>query len=63
MGLVAAPLYAFLLRRANQQKEAEIAYQASLPDHEKRVYTVQELHDLGICTFSSFGLGGISERG
>lgn len=47
MGLVAAPLYAFLLRRANQQKEAEIAHQASLPDHEKRVYTVQELHDLG----------------
>ncbi|ORY55160.1 MFS general substrate transporter [Leucosporidium creatinivorum] len=47
LGLITAPLYHFLLKRANAAKERELAFQASLPDHEKRVYTVQELRDLG----------------
>lgn len=47
MGLIASPLYAFLLKRENAKKEKEIAFQTSLPDHERRQYTVQELHDLG----------------
>ncbi|KAL8277541.1 hypothetical protein RQP46_010096 [Phenoliferia psychrophenolica] len=47
LGLVTAPLYAYLLKRENKKKEQEIQFQASLPEHERRVYTVQELHDLG----------------
>ena len=47
MGLIASPTYAYLLTRENAKKEKEIAFQNSLPDHERRLYTVQELHDLG----------------
>ncbi|SCZ96520.1 BZ3500_MvSof-1268-A1-R1_Chr8-2g10259 [Microbotryum saponariae] len=47
VGLFCAPLYAFLLKRENEKKEREIEYQNSLPDHEKRVYSLQELRDLG----------------
>ncbi|KAK4700799.1 hypothetical protein P7C70_g5443, partial [Phenoliferia sp. Uapishka_3] len=47
VGLFTAPLYAWLLSRENAKKEKELAFQASLPDNEKRIYTVQELHELG----------------
>lgn len=47
MGMFSSCLYAFLLTRANKEKEAEQARQDALPEHEKRVYTVQELQDLG----------------
>ncbi|KAL8293321.1 hypothetical protein RQP46_000022 [Phenoliferia psychrophenolica] len=47
MGLFASTAYALLLKRENGKKEKEIAFQNSLPDHERRIYTVQELHDLG----------------
>ncbi|SCV67346.1 BQ2448_5992 [Microbotryum intermedium] len=47
LGLFCAPLYAYLLKRENEKKEREIEYQNSLPDHEKRVYSLQELRDLG----------------
>ncbi|GAA5903403.1 hypothetical protein JCM5296_005640, partial [Sporobolomyces johnsonii] len=47
VGFICAPLYALFLHRANVRKEREQAEQDALPDHEKRVYTVQELRDLG----------------
>ncbi|KDE06251.1 hypothetical protein MVLG_03410 [Microbotryum lychnidis-dioicae p1A1 Lamole] len=47
LGLFCAPLYAYLLKRENEKKEREIEFQNSLPDHEKRVYSLQELRDLG----------------
>ena len=47
MGLCMAPLYAFLLGRENRKKEAEQAWQDSLPEDQKRVYTVKEIQDLG----------------
>ncbi|GAA5969811.1 hypothetical protein JCM3765_002193 [Sporobolomyces pararoseus] len=47
MGFIMAPLYAFLLKRANAKKERLQAEQDALPDHEKKVYTVQELRDMG----------------
>jgi len=47
LGFFFAPLYAFLLKRANTRKERLQAEQDALPDHEKRVYTVQELRDMG----------------
>ncbi|GAA5905619.1 uncharacterized protein JCM6883_005388 [Sporobolomyces salmoneus] len=47
MGFITAPLYAFLLKRENNKKEKLQAEQDALPDHEKRVYTVQELRDMG----------------
>lgn len=47
IGFIFAPLYAFLLKRENTRKEREQGHQDSLPDSEKRVYTVQELRDLG----------------
>jgi hypothetical protein len=43
LGLVCAPLYAFLLKRENRRKERELA----MPEGERRVYTVTELRDLG----------------
>ncbi|GAA5982693.1 hypothetical protein JCM11641_002339 [Rhodosporidiobolus odoratus] len=43
IGLVSAPLYAFLLKRENAKKEWEM----NLPEGERRVYTVEELRDLG----------------
>ncbi|GAA5877799.1 hypothetical protein JCM16303_000241 [Sporobolomyces ruberrimus] len=47
MAFVAAPLYAFLLKRQNDKKERLQAEQDALPDNEKRVYSVQELRDMG----------------
>ncbi|GAA5976926.1 hypothetical protein JCM21900_003750 [Sporobolomyces salmonicolor] len=47
LGFICAPLYALYLTRLNARKEREQAEQDALPDHEKRVYTVQELRDLG----------------
>ncbi|GAA5932880.1 hypothetical protein JCM1841_004624 [Sporobolomyces salmonicolor] len=47
VGFICAPLYALYLTRLNARKEREQAEQDALPDHEKRVYTVQELRDLG----------------
>lgn len=41
MGLISAPLYAFLLNRENMKKDAELNHQNSLPDSERRQYTVQ----------------------
>ena len=47
LGIFSSCLYAFLLKRANAAKEAEIARQEALPESQRRVYTVQELQDLG----------------
>ncbi|GAA5821588.1 hypothetical protein JCM11491_006833, partial [Sporobolomyces phaffii] len=47
MGFITAPLYAYLLKRENSKKERLQAEQDALPDHEKKVYTVQELRDMG----------------
>lgn len=47
MGLVVSPLYAWMLTRENAKKEAYQRHQDSLPDSEKRVYTVEELRILG----------------
>ncbi|CEQ43156.1 SPOSA6832_05059 [Sporobolomyces salmonicolor] len=47
VGFICAPLYALYLTRLNARKEREQAEQDALPDHEKRVYTIQELRDLG----------------
>lgn len=41
LGLITAPLYAFLLSRANAAKELELEVQNSLPDAERRVYTLE----------------------
>ncbi|GAA6035417.1 hypothetical protein JCM8097_000245 [Rhodosporidiobolus ruineniae] len=43
LGLVCAPLYAYLLKRENARKAAELARPAS----ERRQYTVEELRDMG----------------
>lgn len=45
IGLVAAPLYAYLLKRENEKK---LAYQA-LPDGhpEKKVWTAEEIREAG----------------
>ncbi|KAK4053319.1 hypothetical protein OIO90_003931 [Microbotryomycetes sp. JL221] len=47
LGFITAPLYAALLKRENMKREKELTRQQGLPDSEKRVYTVQELRDLG----------------
>ncbi|GAA5821794.1 hypothetical protein JCM10212_005332 [Sporobolomyces blumeae] len=47
MGFFAATAYATLLKRANAKKEREQMEQDALPDHQKRVYTIQELRDMG----------------
>lgn len=47
LGMFSSCLYAFLLHRSNVAKEAEIARQAALPEHERKVWTVEELQDLG----------------
>lgn len=47
MGMCFAPLYAYLLKRENEKKAEYLRVQAALPDNEKRVYTVEELRDLG----------------
>lgn len=41
LGLITAPTYAFLLNRENKKKDKEIAFQNSLPDNERRIWTVQ----------------------
>lgn len=47
MGVCMGPLWAYLVKRANATKELEREHQLSLPEAERRVYSVQELHDLG----------------
>jgi hypothetical protein len=47
MGLIMAPTYAYFLKRENDRKDAEQEYENGLPEEKKRVYTVQELRDLG----------------
>lgn len=42
-----APTYAYFLKRENDRKDAEQEYENGLPEEKKRVYTVQELRDLG----------------
>jgi hypothetical protein len=47
MGLVAAPMYAYLLTKENNKRAAARAHELSLPIEERRVYTVKEMHHLG----------------
>ncbi|KAM0787531.1 hypothetical protein ACM66B_003602 [Microbotryomycetes sp. NB124-2] len=47
LGVFGSCLYAFLLRRANEAKRREAMRQSQLPEHERRVYTTEELHALG----------------
>lgn len=47
MGICSSCLYAFLLTRSNKRKEAWLEQQAALPAHERKVYTVEELQDMG----------------
>ncbi|KAK4051223.1 hypothetical protein OIV83_003045 [Microbotryomycetes sp. JL201] len=46
-GIVCSCLYAFFLRRANAAKHRVAMEQSQLPENERRVYTTEELHDLG----------------
>lgn len=47
LGIACSCLYAFLLTRDNKKKEAWLEQQASLPEHERKVYTVAELQEMG----------------
>lgn len=47
MGLVAAPMYAFVLNRLNKQRDAEQERQMALPEEQRQKYTIEELHNLG----------------
>jgi hypothetical protein len=47
MGLVTAPLYAYLLTKENKKRAAYREHQLSLPIEERRVYSVKEMHALG----------------
>ncbi|KAK4056022.1 hypothetical protein OIO90_003017 [Microbotryomycetes sp. JL221] len=46
-GIICSCLYAFFLRRANRAKDAEATRQSQLQEYERRVYTTEELQDLG----------------
>ena len=46
-GLVCSPLYAFLLTKANQKRDAAQLEQDALPEEERKVYTVTQLRVLG----------------
>ncbi|KAM0747407.1 MFS general substrate transporter [Meredithblackwellia eburnea MCA 4105] len=47
IGLITAPIYAMILKNKNKKKLEWQELQASLPPAERKVFTVQELHDLG----------------
>lgn len=47
MGIVIAPLYAFLLRRENRKRDAWQAHQNTLPEEQRTKFTIQELHEAG----------------
>lgn len=47
MGIICAPLYAYLLNKKNKQRDAEHARQMSLPEEQRTKYSIQELHELG----------------
>lgn len=47
LGIFSSCLYAYLLTRDNKRKEAWLEEQARLPEHERKVYTVEELQELG----------------
>lgn len=47
LGLLSAPLNAFLLKRENNMRDEWQAEQDKLPDAEKTTFTVQELRDAG----------------
>lgn len=47
MGIITAPLYAYLLNKKNKERDAEQARQMALPEEQRRKYTIQELHELG----------------
>lgn len=47
VGLIAAPLYAYLLNKENLKRDAELAHQNSLPEEKRTQYTFQELRSMG----------------
>ena len=47
MGIAASCLYAFLLRRSNKAKVEWTLAQSQLPEHERTIYTREQLQDLG----------------
>lgn len=47
MGLIAAPIYAWLLKRENARRDRWQEEQNALPDEKKTVFTVEELRDQG----------------
>ncbi|SCZ93505.1 BZ3500_MvSof-1268-A1-R1_Chr6-3g08705 [Microbotryum saponariae] len=47
MGIIASCVYAFLLKRSNAAKDRWHAEQNALPEHQRKVFTVQELRDMG----------------
>jgi len=47
MGMIASPLYAYLLDRENKKREAWTANQLALPENERKFFTIEELHNLG----------------
>lgn len=47
MGIIIAPLYAFLLTRENRKRDAWQAHQNTLPAEQRTKFTIQELHEAG----------------
>jgi hypothetical protein len=47
MGIIIAPLYAFLLTRENRKRDAWQAHQDTLPAEQRTKFTIQELHEAG----------------
>ncbi|SCV67606.1 BQ2448_5217 [Microbotryum intermedium] len=47
MGIISSCLYAFLLKRSNEAKDRWHAEQNALPEDQRKVFTVQELRDMG----------------
>ncbi|KAK4048922.1 hypothetical protein OIV83_004478 [Microbotryomycetes sp. JL201] len=47
LGIITAPLYAILLARENKKRERFLSEQQSLPESERRQYTIKELQELG----------------
>jgi len=47
MGMIASPLYAYLLDRENKKREVWTANQLALPENERKFFTIEELHNLG----------------
>lgn len=47
MGIIVAPLYAYLLRKKNRERDAWQAHQLTLPEEQRTKFTIQELHEAG----------------